>query len=241
MNDTEHPTLDTVFANLDRWRHFAGYPLEPRVDAFMGLFLPKVIENRCSAKEVNPQLLPQFPLKKPYNNQSDKVDFLAVTKDVTRAFLVEIKTDMGSLRKGQRDYLDRARHKGLARLLSEFKEIVKASSGSRRKYFHLLTALSEMRLLRLPPKLEEMVHCGETKGTTGLIEEIEIRVPGDSKLEVVFVQPTLVGSEPTDGFRHICFGEFAHVIDGSGQLGSLLAHYLRRWITDPGACPSREA
>ena len=33
MPETEHPTIETLFSNLDKWRHFAGYPLEARVDA----------------------------------------------------------------------------------------------------------------------------------------------------------------------------------------------------------------
>ena len=49
---------------------------------------------------MHPRVIPQFPLKKTTNNQSDKVDFLTLSKDGGRAFLVEIKTDMGSRREG---------------------------------------------------------------------------------------------------------------------------------------------
>ena len=106
--------------------------------------------------EMHPVVIPQFPLKKRDNNQSDKVDFLALSKDGGRAFLVEIKTDMGSRREGQHEYLSRVRERGMACILSELKEIAEVSK-SRKKYLHLLSALSEMGLLALPRELEEMM------------------------------------------------------------------------------------
>ena len=138
MTTSEHPTIETLFSNLDRWRHFAGFPLEARVDALIGLFLPKVIEDALGVGEMHPGVIPQFPLKKTTNNQSDKVDFLALSKDGGKAFLVEIKTDMGSRREGQHEYLSRARERGMACILCEVKEIAMASK-SRKKYFHLLS------------------------------------------------------------------------------------------------------
>ena len=151
--------METLFANLDRWRHFAGYPLEARVDALIGLFLPKVLEDHCGAGEMHPHVIPQFPLKKAENNQSDKVDFFAVSKSGDRAYLVEVKTDMDSLRLLQHEYLSEARIRGLARVLSEFKEIAVASK-SRKKYFHLISTLSEMGLLSLPEELKQMMRRG---------------------------------------------------------------------------------
>lgn len=68
------------------------------MDALIGLFLPKVIEGSLGVGEMHPVVFPQFPLKKSDNNQSDKVDFLALSKDGGSAFLVEVKTDMGSRR-----------------------------------------------------------------------------------------------------------------------------------------------
>ena len=111
LTASEYPTIETLFCNLDRWRHFAGFPLEARVDAMIGLFLPKVIEDALGVGDMHSMVIPQFPLKKSDNNQSDKVDFLALSKDGRRAFLVEIKTDMGSRREGQHEYLSRARER----------------------------------------------------------------------------------------------------------------------------------
>ena len=62
----------------------------------------------------------------------------------------------------------------MACILSELKEIVKASK-SRKKYFHLFSALSEMGLLGLTRELEERVLRWTTRGSTKLIAEIDVR------------------------------------------------------------------
>ena len=240
MTTSERPTLKTLFCNLDRWRHFAGFPLEARVDALVGLFLPKVIEDALGVGEMHPVVIPQFPLKKKDNNQSDKVDFLALSKDDGKAFLVEIKTDMGSRREGQHEYLSRARARGMACILSDFREIAMASK-SRKKYLHLLNALSGMGLLALPRDLKEKIFRMETRGSTKLIGEIDVSRSADAQIEVVFVQPRKYQSDGQRGFRYISFHEFANSIENYGDLGYLLARYLRRWKIDPGMCPPRKA
>ena len=232
MTDSEYPTIETLFCNLDRWRHFAGYPLESRVDALVGLFLPKVIEDCCGVEEMHPRVIPQLQLKQTGSNRSEKVDFFALSRDGTQAFLIELKTDMGSRNEKQREYLSRARDRGLACILSEFKEIAQASR-SRRKYLHIIGALSEMGLLRLPQELEEMMRDGKTIGSTKLIGEIEVRPSTDSKIEVSFIQPIEDRSDGETGFRHIYFQDVADSIQSYGELGGLLACYLRRWETAP--------
>ena len=239
LSDSGHPTIKTLFANLDRWRHFAGFPLEARVDALIGLFLPKVLEDHCGVGELHPHVIPQFPLKKAGNNQSDKVDFFAMSKSGDRAYLVEVKTDMDSLRLEQHEYLSKVRKRGLARILSEFKKITVASR-SRKKYFHLINALSVMGLLSLPEELKQMMRRGETRGSTRLIQDIEVLDSIESKIEVVFVQPHKHEVDRQNGFHHIYFDEFANRIESAGELGCLLAGYLRRWETGPGCCPPSE-
>ena len=228
MTDSAHPTMETLFANLDRWRHFAGFPLEARVDAIIGLFLPEVIEKRCGAGKMHSQVIPQFPLKKSGNNQSDKVDFFALSKDGSQAFLVEVKTDMGSLRDEQNSYLRAAEKRGLCRILREIVEIAEVSE-SRKKYYHLMEALSVMRLLELP-KLEEMIEKEETWGSAKNIRKIRVRHAANPRINVLFIQP-----EPCNkDFSYISFEDFASSVEGCGDLGCLLAKYLRRWVTAPG-------
>ena len=239
MSSSEQPTIETLFNHLDRWRHFAGYPLEPRVDALFGLFLPKVIEDCCGVEEMHSQVIPQFPLKQSETNRSDKVDFLALSKDGGRAFLIELKTDMDSLRGEQNDYLNRAQKRELACILSDFKKVAGGGSVSpndRLKYFHLITALCEMGLLKVPNKLEEKIRKGRKRESKKLICDIEV-LSSSTTPKVIFVQPTRGKLDDQDGFDHIYFNKFADSIEGHGKLGCLFASYLRRWETEAGKCP----
>ena len=233
MTDSEQPTVETLFDSLDRWRHFAGYPLEPRVDALFGLFLPKIIEECCGVEEMDPNVIPQFPLKKIENNQSDKVDFFAVSKDGLRPFLIELKTDMGSKTAEQNEYLIRAQKRRIAGILCDFKNVA-AASKYRRKYFHLISALSDLRLLKLPPELEEKICEQKTRGSTRLIGEIEVIPSADTTVEVVFIQPRTSDTADQKEFSHIHFDKVAASIEGCGELGCLFANYLRRWEKDAG-------
>ncbi len=240
MTESTQPTMETLFKQLDRWRNFAGYPLEARVDAVFSLFLTKVIEDCCGVERMHPQVIPQFPLKKEDNNRSDKVDFFALSKDIKRAFLIELKTDMGSQRKEQNEYLVRASEKGMASILSDFKNVAVASN-SRRKYFHLISALSDMGVLGLPNKLEEKIRYGETRDSAKLISEIEVIPSPDTTIEVLFVQPKIDHPAKQTDFQIIPFAEFAAAVEGHGELGRLFASYLRQWEIPPGQYPPKKA
>ena len=234
MNNHRTPTIETLLCSLDKWRHFAGYPLETRVDALMGLFLPKAMETLLRVQEIQQQAIPQFPLKKEATNRSYKADFFALSSADGRAFLIELKTDMSSRRKRQTEYLQKARKRGLPRILKELKEVAENSKGSyRRKYLKLLDALTEMGLLQLPSELVKMIRSGKTRVPTELIHKVEISQLAESRVEVVLVQPRRDESEEEKDFHYIYFNEFAESIQCSGELGSLLAHYLRRWEEDP--------
>ena len=240
MADPEQPTIEALFNHLDRWRHFAGYPLETRVDALFGLFLPKVIEDRFGVDGIHPQVIPQFPLKKTHNNRSDKVDFFALSKDGGRAFLIEVKTDMESLEEEQYGYLIRAKERGMACILSELRKIAQATR-SRRKYLHLINALAKIKLMELSGELEEEMNKEGANVSPKLMSGIEVCHSTDSQIEVVFVQPIEATSDKDTGFCHIYFDEIASSIQSYGDLGCLFAGYLMRWKTDPGRCPPGKA
>ena len=238
--ETEHPTIETLFRSLDKWRHFASYPLEARVDALVGLFLPRVIED-CYNVKMCSQIIPQFPLKKPNNNRSDKVDFFVLSNDAGRAFLVELKTDMGSMNKKQCKYLKRASNKEMRSILSDIKVMAQASK-SRGKYYHLINALSDLKLLRLPCQPKEMKCKEKTTVSAKYIKGIKVTVATDLKPVIVYVQPRKDASIDTQNdFKYIDFEGFAKSIESCGDLGSLLACYLRRWKTDPGSVPPAKA
>lgn len=103
MSENSAATIERVFELMDRWRHLPAYQLERRADIFFALFLPEVLEKHFEV-DISQTLIPEFPVKNPNNNQSSNVDFLALQQsqdgNPDRAFLVEIKTDMGSRRFG---------------------------------------------------------------------------------------------------------------------------------------------
>ena len=97
-----------------------------------------------------------------------------------------------------------------------------------------------MELLALPRELEEMMLRGKTRGSTRLIGDIDVQRSANSQIEVVFVQPKKDGAGARRGFQCISFEAFADSIEGFGELGYLLALYLRRWEEDPGRCPPKK-
>ena len=234
--------MKTLFSNLDKWRHFAGYPLEARVDALIGLFIPRVIEAHFKVKGgMRSEVIPQFPLKQPDDNHSDVVDFFALSKDGGQAFLVEVKTDMGSMSDKQYRYLKRAGKMKMASILCNVKKITKASK-SRGKYYHLISALSDLELLELPCELKELKRNGRTTITLEYIRKIKVTASPDLKSTVIYIQPRKSKPNKPD-FEYIYFKEFANSIESEScdELGSLLARYLRRWEKDPSQCPPSKA
>ena len=241
-SETEQPSIETLFGKLDKWRHFAGYPLEARVDALIGLFLPRIIED-CYGIEMNQQIIPQFPLKKSKdNNRCNWVDYFALSRNSKCGFLIELKTDMSSQNEEQYKYIKEANDKGMRGIICDLKEVTKAKNDkrARKKYFHILHALDEIGLIELPPGLEDKMYAERSHGVFDLINEITLSKVPD--LEVVYIQPRECKStKQQNGFRYIYFDELADSIKKHGELGELLACYLRRWKTDPGQSPPAKA
>ena len=207
---TTHPSMNDVFQQLDKWRHFPAFPLEARSEVFFALFLSTVLEkSKCVGVKVKPQIIPQFPLKKEENYQSNNVDFFALSDNSERAFLIELKTDMASISKEQTCYLKRAMKKDVDETLSDIRKISQRSE-QKEKYHRLLSALHELEAdlpkLRIKPK-------------------------------VVYIQPR-PGKE-IKGFKYIYFDEFANIVESQGDMGGLFAGYLRKWIEDPAKSPPR--
>ncbi len=220
-----------LFDLLDRWRHLPAYQLERRADIFFGLFLPEVLNDHLLSRgiEIDQRLIPEFPLGQANTKRSDKADFFALSVDRKHAFLIELKTDMRSLRNSQEDYLNRAVARGLAAILCDLRGMAKATDRhARRKYFHLLEAVAGLGLLRLPPGLEDKIH-GPSRGVYDLIESIEV-APHLPVLEIIHVLPNASGQ-----MNCIDFPSFACVVARRGKLGARFAESLREWsIVAPG-------
>ncbi len=235
---TAHPDINALFGLLDKWRHFAGFPLEARSEILFALFLPTVLQHHFKMG-INPQVIPQFPLKHESSNQSDKVDFFALSANGERGFLIELKTDVSSRRTEQDDYLDNAIETGMEGILRGLKDISKSDEkSSRQKYYHLLYAVSQLCLIGLPCNLEDTMYADNSRGIYDLIDDISIlKTPA---LEVVYVQPREHEDDKPDKQHHyIYFNEFADIVESQGDMGGLFAGYLRKWIEDPAKQPPR--
>ena len=232
------PDVAGLLDLLDSWRHLPSYQLERRADVFFGLFLPEVLSCHLRQRdiEIDPRLIPEFPLGQRGTKRSDKADYFALSIDRKHAFLIELKTDLGSLRQSQKDYLHRAERRGLNCILHDLRDMAKATNvQARRKYFHLLQTIADLGLMRLPPGLEDKIHPGPSRGVYELIESIEI-VPDLPSLEVIYVLPCT--PKCSDGMDIIDFRSFADIVKPCGEIGARFADSLCMWSNvEPGERP----
>ena len=261
-----NPTICDVFDRLDEWRHLPDYQLERRADIYFAMFLPFVLQEHFRKKNIkkafNLKVILEFPLrhgsigselrtpqggKGAWPNQSVKVDYLALTVDGSEAFLVELKTDMGSLDQEQMCNLKRAK-------LVEFRSLVngviciarakKMESKVRQKYVHLLTELEEIGQLKVPDKVLELAFPRVIGGIRAAIGKATVNVsPEEMKPKVIYVIPnsnptTDKGKEDLKEVRGaadhiITFDEFAEVVKHCGALGERFAKSLTCWAKHP--------
>ena len=235
---TDH-SIASLFNRLDTWRHLPAYQLERRADIFFGLFLPDALNHHLRSRgiSINRRVIPEFPLGQTATKRSDKADYFALSTDCMHAFLIELKTDLRSLRDGQEQYLRQASERGIGEILRKLKSMAQAKNPhTRRKYFHLLRALADLGLMKLPPELEHKMY-ERPRGVYDCIKEIEIE-PVLPKLEVIYVLP-----RANDKVDCIDFGTLAGIVEHQGEIGSQFAHFLRRWASieagsDSGIRPS---
>ena len=241
MAANESPTVGDVFELLNRWRHLPFYSLETRAAPFFAVFLRDVLSETLNV-EIHETVIPEFPLRigslytdeergelhpKPGRNQSYNVDYVAFAKDKSTAYLVELKTDMGSKRSKQDDYLCKARDIEFAGLVEGVRELakVKRRRNKRRKYFHLL------HLLFAP---------GASLLTTP-VDKLEIDTTSFRKTKVVFIQPKpdpkpRTNSSTAYNFKYVYFDEVANIVETKGELGKQFARCVRQWTNEAG-CP----
>lgn len=216
----------TPLALFDQWRKFPAYQLERRADIFFALYLPEVLEEQMGVP-MSPCLIPEFPLKHAHNNQSDKLDYLAFSKDLSRAFLVELKTSMSSRNATQDRYLQRAKLQGLKHLVRDVAVLTSAANKSARaKYLALLECLEGLKLLTLPRTLSSCIRADVSTGVDELLRQIEYS-DIEARLEIVYVQP-----KARSGELCIDFEQFATVVERhKTDFSQRFAQSLRGWIS----------
>ena len=259
MTANESPALGDVFELLNRWRHLPFYSLETRAAPFFAVFLRDVLRAKFGT-EMHETVIPEFPLRigslyadeergelhpKPGRNQSYNVDYVAFAKDKSTAYLVELKTDMGSKRSKQDDYLCKAQGTVFRRVVKGVRPLAKASS-SKQKYVHLLHLLSKLELAFMPDdELYKMSFPKVVRGWTEATKKLEIEEKNSPKTKVVFIQP-IPDPKPTKDtknkydFNYIYFDEVANIVQRHGDLGCIFANFLRQWVEEAGSPDPRD-
>lgn len=141
------------FTMLSDWKKLPAYKAEPRIDSFIGYYLPQIVNDYCHENIVG--IIPELPLRcatvqPAYEDtgsadRSYKVDFYLLSSDGTN-YLVEFKTDSGSRSNAQDFYLGAARTVGMKALVAGICRIA-AVSAYKNKYRHLLMKLAEIGLI----------------------------------------------------------------------------------------------
>ncbi|MCP4600495.1 MAG: hypothetical protein GY847_08180, partial [Proteobacteria bacterium] len=140
--------INTVFNNLDHWRHLPNYQLERRADIFFSIYLKGVVEN-ATGIELEDEIIPELPIKRDLvwpehpTSKSVKVDYTLFSKDRSRVYFVELKTDVGSRRDEQDHYLHKARELGFGKIVEGIRNILLATS-FHQKYHHLASILARL-------------------------------------------------------------------------------------------------
>ena len=243
-------TVEHMFKLMDARRHLPKYKLELRLAPFFELFLGDVL-GECLRDELHgvglhPVIIPEFPLRKGTlrdskgtlkdngSNQSYNVDYVAFSKDLRDAFLVELKTDMSSISKAQKENLSLARDIHLGPLVCGVIKICQSKYSMKAKYVHLLHRLAKLELVKIPDELYQETFPSPQDGWwNDAFKGVELKVEGKlERTQIIYIQPRK--PESGQGVTYIDFSEVAKVVQRFGDIGYVFARYLRKWKEDPG-------
>lgn len=204
------------FAMMEDWKQLPAYRAEPRIDSFIGFYLPDMLADFCGEKMTG--IIPELPIRlgtvKPHLNEesyadkSYKVDFYLLGESGLHYF-VEFKTDSGSRRDAQDTYLDEAKQAGMASVVKGILRIASVSS-YKRKYGHL-----RAKLLGL-----------------GLIDRDGMFIGKTDTIEIVYVQPQRKDGDKGRVFDFMCVSKWLTERFGQSEFEAALAKALAHWATD---------
>jgi len=231
---------------LDSWRDLPAYQLERRADIFFAAYLPRFLANKFCTP-ISELLIPEFPLHhrtirpdvERKKDDSCRLDYLALSLDLSNAYFVELKIDPGSRGRDQEANMAAAKAVGFRALISGLLKIVEANTKPESKdsylpkYCCLLRLLARNNVLVLPEELEEAL-CSIRFKTAVKACLPRVRVNDiNPNIHVLYLQPP--NGRPLDGDIDFC--EFADFLPSlhDDPLAFRFAASLRRWA----ACPAR--
>lgn len=205
------------FDMLVDWKKLPAYRLEPRIDSLFGYFLADFIHD---IKAINiSQIIPELPIRlgtvrpelngKNYADRSYKVDFYALAQNGLNLF-VEVKSDSGSRRDEQDDYLYKSKVVGMKSIVEGILQISKVSS-YKKKYNHLLSKMKNIGLLD---------NSNNYTGTSDIIE-------------IIYIQPQILDKDK--GKTIIDFGQISAWLQNKypkNDFAVSFAAALKTWAKD---------
>lgn len=144
--DKPNNKITELFDLLDKWRYFPAYQLERRSDIFFAIYLKTLISQQY--KFQIDAIIPEFPVRigtiyTIESNESFKMDYVAVCQEKKKVFLVELKTDISSVRENQIKYFRRAQKINIKGLIDGLIKIYDATS-QKNKYQNLLREVERL-------------------------------------------------------------------------------------------------
>lgn len=144
--DKPNNKITELFDLLDKWRYFPAYQLERRSDIFFAIYLKTLISQQYMFQI--DAIIPEFPVRigtiyTIESNESFKMDYVAVCQEKKKVFLVELKTDISSVRENQIKYFRRAQKINIKGLIDGLIKIYDATS-QKNKYQNLLREVERL-------------------------------------------------------------------------------------------------
>lgn len=219
--------IDQLFDRMDAWRHFPNYQLERRADLVFSLYLHQVLRSKTGL-DINELFVPEFPVRIgtiypdiPID-KSYKIDYVSISRNGDKAFLVELKTEGESRRESQDKYLVASKDAGMTALLEGVLQIFRTTQ-AKRKYYCLLVLLAAMGLLKIPAELKNIMQRKSLKCVNEASRAVQI-TSKVSHCEILYIQPE------GNGKQVISFAEFANEIEQNDDpFAKRFSQSLREW------------
>ena len=206
------------FKILKDWKRLPAYRLEPRIDSFIGFFLPDILKEN-PGMDIKDVKIPELPIRlgtvdpeKEGTNHADrsyKVDFYVQDSDGLHYF-IEVKSDMDSRRDSQDKYLKKSVECGMQRIVEGIIRIAEVST-YKKKYNYLKEKLREL----------------------GIIDNEERFTGSKNEIQVIYIQPRIL-KEDNDK-RVIDFKTIAEILKKkypSDEFVKEFAKALNIWSKD---------
>ena len=202
---------------LENWKKLPAYRLETRIDSLFGFAVPKLIENiyGYQTKIVIPELPIRLATIHPehentnFANRSYKVDFYVRTENKKNLF-IEFKSDSGSRRENQDDYLMLSQKFGMKAIIEGILKLYSATS-YRSKYKYLLDKLIGANIIN---------------------NDHEILI-GNENIQVIYAQPkSLKGDKNTKVLDFQTIADELISCYPDEKLMTCFASSLKNWAND---------